>query len=88
MNKDLTRNPFLACGIYVPIGGSQDSQILHCIKDDGVVSAARAQVEECTTKLLEPSTETEIGDPFDDLEMNGIVIYLWKMGVITNLTVS
>ena len=68
LSEDLIRNSFLACGIYIPIGGSQDNQI-HCMKDDGIVSAARAQVEECTRQLLEPTTGTETGDPFDDLDI-------------------
>lgn len=63
--SDLIRNLFLACGISVPVGGSQDSQI-HFTQDDGVASAARAQVEECTRQLLEPTIET--ADPFDELE--------------------
>ena len=66
LSEDLIKNSFLACGISIPIGGSQDSQI-HCMQDDGVASAARAQVEDCTRQLLEPNTETE--DPFDEIDI-------------------
>ena len=63
LSEDVIKNLFLACGISVPIGGSQDSHI-HCMQDDGVASAARPRVEDCTRQLLEPSTD--MGDPFEE----------------------
>ena len=64
----MIRNSFLACGISVPIGSSQDSEI-HCMRDNGVASTTKTGVEDSKRQPLEPSSD--IVDPFDKLHIEG-----------------
>lgn len=44
---------FRSCGISVNVDGSEDGEI-HCIKENGVAVAAKADISSSTSKLLAP----------------------------------
>lgn len=54
------------------IDGSEDKEI-HCMKDNGVASEARAEISHSTATLLAPSQDGDVEDandpdPFKDIE--------------------
>ena len=66
---EVIRKSFRACGISVDVDGANDNEI-HCLKDGGVATEARATVTTETARLLSAPDDEAEGDedPFADLE--------------------
>ena len=64
---EVIQKSFRACGISIDVNSAKDDEI-HCLKDGGVATAARATVTAVTARHLSGADDEGNRDPFAELE--------------------
>lgn len=69
VSREVIVKSFQVCGVSVSIDGKEDEEI-HCLKNNGIATGARAEISEKTRHLHEPEDVDSDTDPFANLDID------------------